>query len=152
MRLIPIALVLAACGGGPSVGGAEPDVAIRSRLCNVESSALVVVNVTYDVTLDVGQAFEASVSIGGAGMAQNSSFSCFSWSSTFAGSQDVGCQRDSFDQPVTVTVEHFFNATLPDVPTQFTVALLGSALDRPLSDVMIANASENVSCSVPPTM
>lgn len=150
MRLVPIALVLAACGGGPSVGGAEPAVAIRSRLCNVQSSALVVVNVTYDVTLDVGQAFEASVSTGGTASAPNSSFSCFSWNDTFAGSQNIGCQRDSFDEPEKVTVEHFFNATLPDVPTQFSVVLLGSALDQPRSDVMLANASDTVTCTIPP--
>lgn len=150
MRSLLLAVVVAGCGGGASIPPTEPDVEIRSSLCNVESSAFLVVNVTYDVTLDVGQAFVASVDGGGSLANPNSSYSCFGWTSTTSGNQGLGCQRDGSDQPATTTVEHFFNATLPDVPVQFSVALLGSALDAPRSEIMLANASDTITCTLPP--
>ncbi len=151
MRFATLFLVLAACGGGPSIPGADPDVEIRSRQCTVDAGGFITVNITYDVTLDVGQAFEATVSTGGNGLNPSNSFTCFSWDTTFAGSDDVGCERERADQPATATVEHFFSAGLPDAPTQFSVMVLGSALDQPFSDIMLANASENIVCNVPPS-
>ncbi len=150
MRSLLLVLVMFGCGGGASILGPEPKVEIRTRRCNVESTALLVVNVTYTVTLDVGQAFEATVNTGGQGTAENSTFSCPSWNHTMLGNDDLGCQRDSLDDPETNSIDHFFNATLPDVPAQFSVALLGSALDEPLSDIMVANDSESIDCAVPP--
>lgn len=151
MRLWLLALAVApACGGGPSIIGPEPDVAIQTARCDVTDFGLLSVTIDYRVTIAVGEAFEATVSDGGAGAMPNNSFDCFPWSSTFLGSASVGCERDSIDDPDTTVLVHHFTANLPDTPVSFEVAVLGSALTAPRSDVMIANAGQTVPCTVPP--
>ena len=148
MRLPLCALLVVGCGGGSSLPQAEPKVAIRSTLCSVFSTGLVNVNVDYEVTLDVGQAFEGVIMIAGTSGSQpfNTSFSCDGWSSTPAGSENVGCQRDVFEQPEIAFITQFFDSQPNPLPPSVSVSILGSALDEPLSDVMVANASTTVPC------
>lgn len=147
MRLVSIALVLAGCGGGASIS-TDPAVAISSSLCNVNSLGLLVVNVDYQVTLDVGQAFVASVGPGVPVQQENISFFCSGLTGSFLGNEQVGCERTSRSQEDTTTVEHQYNTNLPDVPTSLNVVLLGSVVFAPGSDMMLANDGDTVSCMI----
>lgn len=149
MRALPIAVLLVGCGGGPSVEPVAPRVEILSSQCSVQSGGFLIVDVDYNVTLDFDQAFEATVNTGGAGSQVASSYTCGSWGIVFLGNENRGCERDQVTDTATQFIEHTFNANLPDTPVQFSVSILGSALDTPLSDIMLANASESVTCSVP---
>lgn len=148
MRSPWLVLALAGCGGGASIS-TEPAVAITARLCNVNSLGLVVVNVDYEVTIDPGQGFVATVEIvGGSPPNVNSSFFCGGWTTTLSGDRDVGCQRDTLSQPETVTIEHLYNSQPSNMPMPTSVTLLGSALLMPSSGTMIANDGETLACTV----
>lgn len=144
-----LALTIVGCGGGPSIAPADPKVEIISSSCDVQSGGFLVVNVDYDVTLDFEQAFEATVNTGGTGTQISNFYSCGSWDSTFQGGDNRGCERDQATDSETQFIEHTFNAQLGATPVSFTVQVIGSALDAPLSDVMLANDSASFACSVP---
>ncbi len=109
-------LFLAACGGGPSVGGTvDPSARILSSNCQV-TGGMVSLDVTYDVELDVRQGIESDVLVldgggGGAQIAESSFFSCGLWTESGAGQSAKGCERAFASQPVTQTITHQFTAT-----------------------------------------
>jgi hypothetical protein len=147
MRALLLALAITGCGGGPSIPPPDPKVTIQSTSCSVDSFSRLNASLTYEVTIDVGQGFEATVNAGPTGNNPFSSFSCGSWNHTFIGGNDVGCERLSDFDPETVSVNHMF--TLDNAPTVQSIQVLGSALDFPGSDIMIANAGQTVPCAVP---
>jgi hypothetical protein len=149
MRMLSIVVVVAGCGGGASIT-VEPNVEITSTLCSVNSLGLVVVNVDYQVTADPGRGFVASVDLldGVTPGQENNSFICGGWDATELGANDVGCQRNVLMQDETVTIEHLYNTQPGEPPGGLRVALLGSVVQVPGEDLMIANAQDTITCTV----
>ncbi len=147
-----LVLAIVGCGGGPSVVPPEPEVRLTMRQCSVESGGFLIVDLDYQVTMDVDQGFVATVGTSVAGLQGSDSFSCGSWNTSFLGGEPRGCERtgSSFESDFEM-VHHQFTTNLPDTPIQFSVSVLGSVVEAPGSNVMFANAGEVVNCAVPPT-
>ena len=142
-----LVLAIVGCGGGPSVLPPEPEVRLTTRQCSVQSGGFLIVDLDYQVTMDVGQAFESTVGTSLGDQQGNSSFSCGSW----IPSLNRGCERTGNFDSDSETIHHQFTTTLPATPVQFSVSVLGSVVEAPGSTVMFANAGEVVDCDVPPS-
>lgn len=147
-----LVLAIVGCGGGPSVIPAEPAVRLTTRQCSVQSGGFLVADLDYQVTMELGQVFEAKVGTSVAGLQGNDSFSCGSWNLLFIGNDNRGCERSGDFEPDSELIHHQFTTNLPNTPVQFSVSVLGSVVEAPGSTVMFANAGEVVNCDVPPDM
>lgn len=149
MRSLLLALVVAGCGGGASVS-TDPEVTLQRSICSIFSTGLISVNADFNIALDVGQAFESTVELLGAtpGPQINNSFNCGGLSPTPAGQNLLGCQRDSLNQNATAFIEQFFDTQANPPPAQLSVQIVGSVLMAPRSDVMLANDSTTITCTL----
>lgn len=148
MRSLLLALVVTGCGGGASVS-TDPEVTLQSSLCSIFSTGLISVNADFNIALDVGQGFESTIQLLGATPGQtNHSFNCDNLSLTPDGQNALGCQRDSLNQPAMAFIEQFFDTQVNPPPAQLSVQIVGSVLMAPRSDVMLANDSTTITCSI----
>jgi hypothetical protein len=145
-----LVLAIVGCGGGPSVVPPEPAVRLTSRQCSIQSGGFLIADLDYQVTMAVDQAFEATVGTS-LGQQGDSSFSCGSWTPSFVGGENRGCERTGDFDSDSEMIHHQFTTSLPATPVQFSVSVLGSVVEAPGSNVMFANAGEVVDCDVPPS-
>lgn len=148
-----IALVLlAACGGGPSAGGAaDPSARILSSNCQL-NGLTVSIDITYDVELDVRQGIESDVLVldggeGGGQIGESSFFSCGLWTESGAGQSSKGCERAFSDQPANQTITHQFTATFQNpLSPGLQATVIGQPVDLDQGFSLGMQDVEDLSC------
>ena len=147
-----VLVLLAACGGGPSVGGiVDPSVRIVSSNCQL-SGGRVSIDITYDAELDVRQGVESDVLVldggeGGGQIDETSFFSCGLWTESGAGQSAKGCERAFADQPVNQTITHQFTATFQNpLSPGLRATVIGQPVDLDANFSIGMQDVEELSC------
>jgi hypothetical protein len=147
-RIVLATLFAVGCGGGASVI-TEPGAVIKSARCDVVGSTTLTLDMEYQVTLEVGQAFEATVQFLSGDTANVTEFYfCGFFSDTGSGGMSSGCQRDSTDQPASEEVMHTFtlDAAEPLQPP-IDISVFSNVLIAPFSSTTTGtNDFEMVPC------
>ncbi len=148
MKWSVIAL-LGACGGGPSIGtGIDPSTRITGSNCQINGTSITV-DVMYDATLDVGNAWESGI-IGQVSETltnEDEFFTCGLWTETGSGSSARGCQRDRVDQPATQSLTHmYFASYTTELFPPVSVMVVGTTFESPGGAGAGNGASDNFNC------
>lgn len=148
MKWTVIAL-LAACGGGASIGtGVDPSNRITGSNCQILGTSIMV-DVSYDTTLDVGNAWESAIIVGVSETltSENEFFSCGLWAETGIGSSARGCQRDTTDQPATQNLTHMYSASYTnELFPPINIMVIGNTFDSPGGFGVGDSAFDNFDC------
>lgn len=146
-RILVATLLAAGCGGGASVT-TEPGAAIVSGSCDVLTPNALRLEMDYEVTLEVGQAFEATVQFSGNTDTVTETYFCGFWTTLGSGPTQRGCTRESSDDDPSESIMHsYMLQTSEPLQQPIDLAVFANVLTAPLSDVTIgANDFEMVPC------
>jgi len=152
MRIAIAAALVAGCGGGASIpGGADPSTRIISSNCQLTGNT-VTVDVAYDTTLAVGQAWESTIllldgSSFGAQISENFFFSCGAWSDTGSGLSAKGCQRNTADVPAQQNVSHTHSTSFENqIVPPLDVMIFAETLESPGGINVGSGTNDQISC------
>ncbi|MBA2544755.1 MAG: hypothetical protein H0V17_34240 [Deltaproteobacteria bacterium] len=140
MKPIILVTLLAACGGGASIT-TEPGATITSARCDMFTSNTLRLEMEYQVTLEVGQAFEATVQFAGNTDTVTEVYFCGFWASVGSGSTERGCVRESPDDEPTEDIMHSYSLDSSE-PLQppIELAVFANVVAAPFSDVTIGDS------------
>ncbi len=144
-----VLVIVVGCGGGPSLNSVDPSTRIISSNCQLlGTDTQITVDVAFDTSLDIGQAWESDILVGGDQMTSESEFfSCGSWTPTGTGQSARGCQRDREDQPEQQNINHMYNAGFQNpLQTPVNVMIIANTFDAPGSFSIGAGAFDNINC------
>ena len=152
MKRTAIAALLAACGGGPSVeNGGNPTTQIISSNCQLIGTT-VTVDIAYDTTLGVGQAWESEVLVldgasFGPQTGESSFVTCGFWSELGSGPGTNGCVRNLPDDPATQDVRHMFSASFEnEIFPPLDVMIFAMTFDSPGGFSIGSGANDQITC------
>jgi len=145
---IAFAAALTGCGGEGGLNFGTVDVTIvGTPSCQITGGTGILVDVEYQVTLELGQAFVSNISSPLSVPRINDFLSCGALTPLGNAGMPEGCQRGSDDAAsTTLTHQHSEDTDVMLPPPPLTVLIQGEVHEAPFSPTLIANDIRQVDC------